>query len=59
VKTDWDRSATGWVYWLRNLYWFADDERVVVYFLKAEGGPHPLLFSGASDNKWFLKEPSQ
>ena len=40
-------------YWFRNIHWFSDRGRVVVYFLKQEGGPVVLNFAGSADASWF------
>jgi hypothetical protein len=49
----WHQSFLTWLYWFRNVFWFSDDERVVIYFLKTEGGPIALNFFGGMDGKWF------
>jgi hypothetical protein len=50
---DWVYSQLSWTYWFRNVNWFADEERLVIYFLKTEGGPFVLSFNGTIDKGWF------
>ncbi len=51
LKPGWEKTSTAWQFWFRNLYWFADRDRVVIFFVKAEAGP---IFA-APDDRWFRK----
>ena len=55
ANSAWEKSAFAWRHWFRSVYWFADEQRLVVFFLKEEGGPVALSFGGSADNKWFIK----
>lgn len=47
------------MYWFRNIYWFADNDRLVLYFLKNEGGPIALSFYGGTvEQRWFQGDRS-
>ncbi len=48
---DWEKAAIGWEYWFRNIHWFADRDRVVIFFVKAEAGP----FITVPDDGWFRR----
>jgi hypothetical protein len=53
---NWFDSESAWMYWFRKVNWFADENRLVIYFLKAEAGPLRLSFGGSLDNIWFGKK---
>jgi hypothetical protein len=38
TNPNWFDSASAWMYWFRTVKWFSDDERIVVYLLKSDGG---------------------
>jgi hypothetical protein len=54
-KGNWADTRVAWMFWFRNVHWYADRDRVVVFFLKAEGGPVPMSFDGWFDDQWFPK----
>lgn len=55
ASTMWEVPLT-LMYWFRNIYWFADNDRLVLYFLKNEGGPIALSFyGGVVEQRWFGK----
>jgi hypothetical protein len=47
---NWFDSASAWMYWFRNVSWFADENRLVIYFFKTESGPLVPNFSRNYDN---------
>jgi hypothetical protein len=52
-NADWYKSRFAWNFWFRNIRWFADQDRIVVFFLKDENGPVPCDFSTARGDSWF------
>src|SRR5688572_22235629 len=56
ANPNWFDSSSAWMYWFRNVNWFADQEHIVIYLLKTEGGPVFLTFGTVIDNGWFGPE---
>jgi hypothetical protein len=52
-RVPWEQTIEAWMYWLRDVRWFAEVDRVVVFFLKKEAGPVALDYGGLIDDKWF------
>jgi hypothetical protein len=42
TNPNWFNSSSAWMYWFRTIKWFSDDQRIVVYLLKSDGGPLAL-----------------
>ncbi len=53
-NTQWYNSSFAWQYWFKNVHWFAESNRLVLYFLKDNGGPVALSFGGSADDTWGL-----
>ncbi len=53
VKPGWEKSALAWEFWFRNLHWFADRKRVVIFFVKAEAGS--VVGGPSLDERWFRR----
>jgi hypothetical protein len=51
-NSDWYKSRFAWDFWFRNIRWFADQDRIVVFFLKDENGSVPCDF-GPVRRGWF------